>query len=76
MAEFIPLIMKTLLLQPSSAAKARANFNHELYVDFLAAQVKTLSFVAFFVRLYHVSTFYLMMFIFRLGIYLNIFTSE
>jgi len=54
-AEFIPLIMKTLLLQPSQAAKARPDFNKELHVDFLAAQVKTLSFVAFFVRLYHVS---------------------
>lgn len=54
-AEFIPLIMKTLLLQPSQQAKALPSFNKELFVDFTAAQVKTLSFVAFFVRLYHVS---------------------
>nr|XP_018666778.1 transformation/transcription domain-associated protein isoform X1 [Ciona intestinalis]XP_018666779.1 transformation/transcription domain-associated protein isoform X2 [Ciona intestinalis] len=51
-AEFIPLIMKTLLLQPSQAARVSSTFNHELFVDFTAAQVKTLSFVAFFVRLY------------------------
>jgi len=54
-AEFIPLIMKTLLLQPTQAARSRPTFNSELFVDFTAAQVKTLSFVAFFVRLYHVS---------------------
>ncbi|CAK8696388.1 unnamed protein product [Clavelina lepadiformis] len=52
-AEFIPLIMKTLLLQPSQAARERPTFNNELFVDFMAAQVKTLSFVAFFVRSHH-----------------------
>nr|XP_039255466.1 transformation/transcription domain-associated protein-like [Styela clava] len=54
-AEFIPLIMSTLLLQPSQQARASPNFNKELFVDFTAAQVKTLSFIAFFVRPYHES---------------------
>lgn len=46
--------MSTLLLQPSQQARAHQSFNKELFVDFTAAQVKTLSFVAFFVRPYHV----------------------
>ena len=32
-----------------------ANFNKEVYVDFVAAQIKTLSFLAFIIRSYQVS---------------------
>lgn len=31
------------------------NFNKEVYVDFVAAQIKTLSFLAFIIRSYQVS---------------------
>ncbi|XP_070565955.1 transformation/transcription domain-associated protein-like isoform X2 [Ptychodera flava] len=51
-AEFIPLIMNTIVLQPSQQARASPNFNKEMYVDFIAAQIKTLSFLAYIIRIY------------------------
>ena len=33
------------------------SFNKEVYVDFVAAQIKTLSFLAFIIRAYQVSKF-------------------
>ncbi|XP_077979126.1 transformation/transcription domain-associated protein-like [Glandiceps talaboti] len=51
-AEFIPLIMNTIVLQPSPQARASTNFNKEMYVDFIAAQIKTLSFLAYIIRIY------------------------
>ncbi|KAI1279605.1 Transformation/transcription domain-associated protein [Halotydeus destructor] len=51
-ADFIPLIMKTITLQPSQQHRDSPGFNREVYVDFMAAQIKTLSFLAYIVRLY------------------------
>ena len=56
MNDLLPLIMKALLLQPSDTARKLKSFNLELYVDFTAAQIKTLSFVAFFIRIFRVRT--------------------
>ena len=46
--------MKTIVLQPSQKAKLSPNFNKELYVDFMAVQIKFLSFLAYIIRIYQV----------------------
>uniref|UniRef100_A0A8C4QQT8 Uncharacterized protein n=1 Tax=Eptatretus burgeri TaxID=7764 RepID=A0A8C4QQT8_EPTBU len=51
-ADFIPLIMNTVTLQVSLQAKQQKLFNKELYADFIAAQIKTLSFLAYIIRIY------------------------
>ncbi len=51
-AEFIPLIMNTITLQPSQAQRAHKDFNKEVFVDFMGAQIKTLSFLAYIIRIY------------------------
>ncbi|CAG2186713.1 TRRAP [Mytilus edulis] len=51
-AEFIPLIMNTIILQPSAVQRASPSFNKEIFVDFIAAQIKTLSFLAYIIRIY------------------------
>lgn len=51
-AEFVPLIMTTITLQPSIAQRNSPNFNREIFVDFMGAQVKTLSFLAYIVRIF------------------------
>ena len=51
-AEFIPLIMNTITLQPSQAQFAHKDFNKEVFVDFMGAQIKTLSFLAYIIRIY------------------------
>lgn len=51
-AEFIPLIMTTITLQPSAGQKANPGFNKEIFVDFIGAQIKTLSFLAYIIRIY------------------------
>lgn len=51
-AEFIPLIMNTITLQPSAVHKTSPSFNKEVFVDFIAAQIKTLSFLAYIIRIY------------------------
>ncbi|GFX64443.1 transcription-associated protein 1 [Trichonephila clavipes] len=53
--EFIPLIMSTISLQPTLQQRNNPNFNKETFVDFMAAQIKTLSFLAYIVRIYQVS---------------------
>ncbi|CAL1278798.1 unnamed protein product [Larinioides sclopetarius] len=50
--EFIPLIMTTISLQPTVQQRNNPNFNKEVFVDFMAAQIKTLSFLAYIVRIY------------------------
>lgn len=50
--DFIPLIMATITLQPSAQHKAHPAFNKEVFVDFVGAQVKTLSFLAYIIRIY------------------------
>ena len=51
-SEFIPLIMKTITLQPSDQHRGHKMFNREVFVDFMGAQIKTLSFLAYIIRLY------------------------
>lgn len=51
-AEFIPLIMMTITLQPSAQHKTNPGFNKEIFVDFIGAQIKTLSFLAYIIRIY------------------------
>ena len=50
--EFIPLIMTTITLQPTPSQKAHSDFNKEVFVDFMWAQIKTLSFLAYIIKLY------------------------
>ncbi|KAI5103190.1 transformation/transcription domain-associated protein isoform X3, partial [Silurus meridionalis] len=51
-SEFVPLIMNTIMLQVSSQARQHKLYNKELYADFIAAQIKTLSFLAYIIRIY------------------------
>ncbi|QQP58072.1 Transformation/transcription domainassociated proteinlike [Caligus rogercresseyi] len=51
-AEFIPLIMNTITLQPSLQVRNHRKFNKEVFVDFMGAQIKTLSFLAYIIRIY------------------------
>lgn len=39
----------------SSTFRQNKNYNKELYADFIAAQIKTLSFLAYIIRIYQVS---------------------
>lgn len=48
--EFLPHIMTTITLQPTIAQRTSPHFNREIFVDFMGAQVKTLSFLAYIVR--------------------------
>lgn len=38
--------------------RVSASFNKEAFVDFIAAQIKTLSFLAYIIRIYQVSDTY------------------
>ncbi|XP_077554082.1 transformation/transcription domain-associated protein-like isoform X4 [Haemaphysalis longicornis] len=51
-AEFIPLILNTITLQPLPQHRMNPSFNREVFVDFMAAQIKTLSFLAYIVKIY------------------------
>lgn len=51
-ADFIPLIMTTITLQPTPAQQNSPEFNKEIFVDFMGAQIKTLSFLAYIIRIY------------------------
>jgi len=51
-ADFIPLIMNTIALLPSQAHRQHKDFNKEIFVDFMGAQIKTLSFLAYIIRIY------------------------
>lgn len=54
LSKFIPLIMNTINLQPqpeSNGNRPNVPFNKEIYVDFNAAQIKALSFLAYVVKL-------------------------
>ena len=48
--EFIPLIMNTISLQPPAHLRQSPSFNKEVFVDFMGAQIKTLSFLAYIIR--------------------------
>lgn len=51
-AEFIPLTMTAIVLQPSAQAKQAPSFDKEVYVDFVAVQIKFLSFLAYIIRIF------------------------
>lgn len=51
-SDFIPLIMTTITLQPSLQQRQSENFNKEIFVDFMGAQIKTLSFLAYIIKIY------------------------
>ena len=42
-AEFIPLIMTTITLQPTPAQRSHKDFNKEVFADFVHAQVRSSS---------------------------------
>lgn len=50
--DFIPVVMSTISLQPSASIRAHPNFNREVLVEFIGAQVKTLSFMAYIIKMY------------------------
>lgn len=43
---------------PSLFSRQHKLFNKELYADFIAAQIKTLSFLAYIIRIYQVHKFH------------------
>lgn len=49
-ADFVPLIMSTITLQPSALQRQSRDFNKEVFVDFMGAQIKTFSFLAYIIR--------------------------
>lgn len=51
-SDFIPLIMSTITLQPSAQQRQADTFNKEIFVDFMGAQIKTLSFLAYIIKIY------------------------
>ncbi|XP_052746122.1 transcription-associated protein 1 isoform X5 [Bicyclus anynana] len=51
-SNFIPLIMETITLQPANTHRQSASFNKEVFVDFMGAQIKTLAFLAYIIRIY------------------------
>ncbi|XP_049825027.1 transcription-associated protein 1 isoform X2 [Aethina tumida] len=51
-SDFIPLIMNTITLQPTLEQRQAETFNKEIFVDFMGAQIKTLSFLAYIIKLY------------------------
>ncbi|XP_022821038.1 transformation/transcription domain-associated protein isoform X3 [Spodoptera litura] len=51
-SNFIPLIMETITLQPAATHRQSASFNKEVFVDFMGAQIKTLAFLAYIIRIY------------------------
>ncbi|KAK3867130.1 hypothetical protein Pcinc_027378 [Petrolisthes cinctipes] len=51
-ADFIPLIMNTIVLQPYQQHRDHESFNKEVFVDLIAAQIKTLSFLAYILKIY------------------------
>ena len=50
--DLFQLVIATLSLAPSQQARQASNFRRELYITLIGVQVKTLSLVAYFVRLY------------------------
>uniref|UniRef100_A0A8C6Y4X9 Transformation/transcription domain-associated protein n=1 Tax=Naja naja TaxID=35670 RepID=A0A8C6Y4X9_NAJNA len=51
-AEFVPLIMNTIIIQVSNQARQNKNYNKELYADFIAAQIKSVVALAYIIRIY------------------------
>lgn len=50
--DYIPIIIKTITLQPLKQHRMNPAFNKEVFVDFMGAQIKTLSLLAYIIRIY------------------------
>ncbi|XP_075234435.1 transcription-associated protein Nipped-A isoform X2 [Lycorma delicatula] len=50
--DYIPIIIHTITLQPAQHYRINPAFNKEVFVDFMGAQIKTLSFLAYIIRIY------------------------
>ncbi|RZF45958.1 hypothetical protein LSTR_LSTR008335 [Laodelphax striatellus] len=50
--EYIPIIIHTITLHPAQQYRMHPAFNKEVFVDFMGAQIKTLSFLAYIIRYY------------------------
>ncbi|KAG1661730.1 Transformation/transcription domain-associated protein [Nymphon striatum] len=50
--EILSLIMNLIVLQPDQQFRTNPNFNKEIFVDFMSAQIKAMSFIAYTIR-YH-----------------------
>lgn len=44
--------MNTITLQPTVEQREAKTFNKEIFVDFMGAQIKTLSFLAYIIKIY------------------------
>ncbi|XP_041564844.1 transcription-associated protein 1-like [Drosophila elegans] len=55
-AEFIPLILTTINLQPTITQRNLPQ--KDIFVDFMGAQIKTLSFLAYIVRIFQLRKCY------------------
>lgn len=47
---FLPAILNTITLEPRREFRTLDNFNKELFVDFMGAQIKTLAFLAYTIK--------------------------
>lgn len=47
---FLPAILNTITLEPRREFRTLENFNKELFVDFMGAQIKTLAFLAYTIK--------------------------
>lgn len=47
---FLPAILNTITLEPRREFRVMENFNKELFVDFMGAQIKTLAFLAYTIK--------------------------
>lgn len=47
---FLPVILNTITLEPKKEFRGLENFNKELFVDFMGAQIKTLAFLAYTIK--------------------------
>jgi transformation/transcription domain-associated protein len=47
---FLPIILNTITLEPKKEYRLLENFNKEIFVDFMGAQIKTLAFLAYTIK--------------------------
>ncbi|XP_065219244.1 transformation/transcription domain-associated protein isoform X2 [Planococcus citri] len=52
LVEYIPSVIRSLTLKPLPEIMADKNFSKEVFVDFMSAQIRTLSFLAYIIRIY------------------------
>lgn len=50
LVSFLPAILNTITLEPRREFRMMENFNKELFVDFMGAQIKTLAFLAYTIK--------------------------